>query len=83
MTHPRFDPERTKVERLVVDIPNADGVEESRSGAWFIGAWYMTLEQKAAANRLKRSNEDWDWGKCNQQAGGRWAYCEFALASNH
>lgn len=75
-TFARFDPERTKVERVVLPIPNAAGVEESRRGAWFTGAWSMTLQQKAAANRFKRDQPELVWWQCNQRAGGKWHYCK-------
>ncbi|CZT16846.1 uncharacterized protein RCC_02681 [Ramularia collo-cygni] len=73
--HLRFDPERTKIERVIVPVPNAEGIEEMRSGAWFIGAWGMTTRQKATANKLKRDDPELVWWQCNNRAGGKWMIC--------
>ncbi|KAF2271714.1 uncharacterized protein EI97DRAFT_470982 [Westerdykella ornata] len=53
------DPIQTRRTRV------ADGIE-------YRGGWCMTLDQKAEAGRLKAVNQDWEWSRCYQEAGGRW-----------
>jgi hypothetical protein len=72
--HGFFDPKRTTVERVEASESDDPDVEPLRAGAWFSGAWLMTARQKAAANKLKRENPDWEWSDCYRKAGGNWNF---------
>ncbi|KAI5356838.1 hypothetical protein Slin15195_G052240 [Septoria linicola] len=66
-----LDPARTTRER--VDRPEQDGDPIAHyTGVDYLGAWGMTMKQKAAADRLKEAHSDLRWSQRYAEAGGSW-----------
>lgn len=73
MQHFFLDPVKTSRERF--DRVDDDTVH--RTGVDYLGAWGMTMKQKAAADRLKEVHPDWDWSQCYATVGGSWNMREY------